>query len=117
MSTEEGSDMPIERAEFDRMCDKVDGVEKELVKLKSETDNLKLKQGIQEEKISSIEKTLDKISTNVSRTFWAVITGVIMLGINYFFNPPEPELQTTNLIYFYVEGVEQIWHTLLKFLS
>jgi hypothetical protein len=74
---EEVKDMgrPVERHEFDNLVAKVDEIEKE--------------QTIHKVKIDSIEKTLDKISTNTSRTLWTVVAGIIMLFINYFFNPPQ----------------------------
>lgn len=72
----ENNDMsrPVEREEFNELKIKVDLIEKE--------------QTVHKVKIDSIEKTLDKISSNTSRTLWTVVAGVIMLLINYFFNPP-----------------------------
>jgi hypothetical protein len=77
---EEVNDMgrPVERHEFDNLVQKVDDLEKQ--------------QTIHQVKIDSIEKTLDKISTNTSRTLWTVVAGIIMLFINYFFNPPQSQV-------------------------
>lgn len=50
--------------------------------------------GIQGTKVETLQLTLDKISTNVSRTMWTVVGGIILLVIKYFFNPPAPQLPT-----------------------
>lgn len=88
--------VPVDKSEFDRQVVRIDNLE-------TKFNDMQIQQGIYNTKVDNIEKLLDKISNNVSRTFWTVVGGLVLLVINYFWNPPPPEK---------VEGTVQFIKTL-----
>lgn len=84
----------VERSEFDKLRLEVEQMKasvQEIPLIKSDIQTLTLEQRLQQAKLATIEKQLDRITANTSRTLWTVIAGIIMLLINYFFNPPAPQ--------------------------
>ena len=52
--------------------------------LEMTVQDMRTKQEIQSVQIASIEKSLDKISNNTSKTFWTVIAGILTFLVLFF---------------------------------